>query len=231
MTIYQKLANVQSKLKCQKSQYNSFGKYHYRSCEDILEGAKPLCIENGLVLTLTDKPLMVGTRIYIEATATVTDVADPAQTIVTTAYAREDENKKGMDGSQITGTASSYARKYALNGLFCIDDTKDDDYLKGQHTTPQNGKQGQKQATQKQSNPKSSQKEPQTVKDYYDLVVEYARKNHAVMYIVAILKEKFHKSKFEELTLVEAKAMYTNLQKLIEEQQKKDDDALMDGVG
>lgn len=127
MTIYQKLANVQSKLKCQKSQYNSFGKYHYRSCEDILEGAKPLCIENGLVLTMTDKPLMVGTRIYIEATATVTDVADPAQTIVTTAYAREDENKKGMDDSQLTGCASSYARKYALNGLFCIDDAKDSD--------------------------------------------------------------------------------------------------------
>ncbi len=231
MTIYQKLAIVQSKLKCQKSQYNSFGKYHYRSCEDILEAVKPLCIENGLTLTLSDKPVMIGNRFYIEATAKVTDVSEILLTIVTTAYAREDETKKGMDGSQITGTASSYARKYALNGLFCIDDTKDDDYLKGRNQTSQNGKQTQNKAPQQQQCQQLNTKEPKTVKDYYDLVVEYARKHNAVMFILAILKEKFHKGKFDELSLVEAKAVWENLPQLITEQQKKEDAALMDGVG
>lgn len=239
MTIYQKLANVQSKLKCQKSQYNSFGKYHYRSCEDILEGAKPLCIENGLVLTLTDKPLMVGTRIYIEATATVTDIADPAQTIVTTAYAREDENKKGMDDSQVTGSASSYARKYALNGLFCIDDNKDadtwnnapqsrsnarNDNPKGNYT--KTGRQAEKNA----SSSSQMQKNPASVDDYYQLVIDWARANEAVMFIGPLLKAKFNKGHFKELSLAEAKAFYENVGKLVDAAKAKDDAALMEDV-
>ncbi len=115
---------IQSELKAPKGQYNSFGKYKYRSCEDILEAVKPLLAKNDATLTLSDELVMVGTRYYIKATATLS-AAD--STVSTTAYAREDETKKGMDGSQVTGTASSYARKYALNGLFCIDDTKDND--------------------------------------------------------------------------------------------------------
>ena len=126
MELYTKLANVQKELKAPKNQFNSFGKYKYRSCEDILEAAKPMCLENGLVLTLSDKVINVGDRYYIEATARVIDISDNKEFYVTSS-AREEENKKGMDGSQITGTASSYARKYALNGLFCIDDTKDAD--------------------------------------------------------------------------------------------------------
>lgn len=119
-----KLSAVQMELKAPKGQYNSFGKYSYRSCEDILEAVKPLLSKNGLTLILTDKPVAVGSRVYIEATARLIGGGD---SIEVTAYAREPEDKKGMDTSQVTGTASSYARKYALNGLFLIDDTKDAD--------------------------------------------------------------------------------------------------------
>lgn len=115
---------VQTALKAPKGQYNSFGKYKYRSCEDILEAVKPLLSEHGLLLKLTDEIVMVGDRYYVRATARLTDGDNSMDA---TAYAREDFDKKGMDGSQITGTASSYARKYALNGLFLIDDTKDAD--------------------------------------------------------------------------------------------------------
>lgn len=118
------LIKIQSELKAPKGQYNSFGKYKYRSAEDILEAVKPLLAKNNCHLTLTDEVVMVGERYYVKATAILTNGED---VINTTAYAREDLDKKGMDGSQITGTASSYARKYALNGLFCIDDTKDAD--------------------------------------------------------------------------------------------------------
>lgn len=120
------LAEVQRTLNAPKSNYNSFGKYYYRSAENIVEAAKPLCVANGLLLTLSDAIVDVGGRIYVEATASVTDV-ETGEQIGVTAYAREPESKKGMDDSQITGTASSYARKYALNGLFAIDDAKDPD--------------------------------------------------------------------------------------------------------
>lgn len=123
-TFIEKLLHVQRELKAPKGQYNSFGKYKYRSAEDILNAVKPLNAEQGLLLTITDKPLLVGEWHYIEATATLTD---GEQERVITAYARESLTKKGMDDSQITGTASSYARKYALNGLYLIDDTKDAD--------------------------------------------------------------------------------------------------------
>ena len=127
MTGYEKLLNVQCELKAPKSQYNSFGKYNYRSCEDILEAVKPLCKAYRLVLTMTDDIINIGNRYYVAATATVADIDDPASKISVTAYAREEEDKRGMDSSQITGATSSYARKYALNGLFDIDDTKDAD--------------------------------------------------------------------------------------------------------
>lgn len=119
-----KLTEIQHKLKAPKGQYNSFGKYKYRSCEDILEAVKPILKDMGCYLTLSDEIQLVGDRYYIKATARL---QGPDTDVTCTAYAREDFDKKGMDGSQITGTASSYARKYALNGLFCIDDTKDAD--------------------------------------------------------------------------------------------------------
>jgi hypothetical protein len=122
MEIYQKLERIQKQLKAPKNQHNKFGGYNYRSCEDILEAVKPLL--DGCVVTISDTIREVGGRIYVEAEATISDGVNQ---INVTAFAREPEDRKGMDASQITGAASSYARKYALNGLFLIDDTKDAD--------------------------------------------------------------------------------------------------------
>ena len=118
---------IQSKLNAPKKQRNTYGNYNYRSCEDILEAVKPLLAETECVLTIHDEIVQVADRIYVKATATLTTSTGKEYT--TTAFAREAETKKGMDESQITGSASSYARKYALNGLFCIDDNKDADAL------------------------------------------------------------------------------------------------------
>lgn len=138
MNIFQKLFTVQFKLKAPKSQYNDFGKYRYRSCEDILEAVKPLAAEVKAITLLSDELVMIGARYYIKATAMFVDAEAESSPVIATAYAREDETKKGMDGSQITGTASSYARKYALNALFCIDDTKDSDAAIGATEPPIN---------------------------------------------------------------------------------------------
>lgn len=124
--IHQKLAAIQAALKAPKSQYNEFGHYKYRKAEDILEAVKPILIENDCTLICSDELVLVGSRYYIKATATLTDTED-GSSVSTTAFAREEDEKKGMDGSQITGASSSYARKYALNGLLCIDDTADSD--------------------------------------------------------------------------------------------------------
>lgn len=130
------LNDIQSELKAPKGQYNSFGKYNYRSCEDILEALKPLLKAHKAELFLSDEVVLVGARVYVKATATFKG-AD--ETVTVTAFAREPEVKKGMDEAQITGTASSYARKYALNGLFLIDDAKDadtDEYKAEQDSAP-----------------------------------------------------------------------------------------------
>lgn len=121
-TFYQSLIEVQSELRAPKNQRNDYAGYRYRSCEDILEAVKPLLIARGLLLSLQDEIVQVGSRYYVRATASVTD---GDKTLSASAYAREAEVKKGNDEAQITGAASSYARKYALNGLFCIDDVKD----------------------------------------------------------------------------------------------------------
>lgn len=127
MTVYKKLIEVQKELKAPKNQRNSFGNYNYRSCEDILEALKPVLSEHGATVFISDKPVVKENLYsYIEATATFVDT-ESGDSVSVTAYAREAETKKGMDVSQITGSASSYARKYALNGLFLIDDTKDAD--------------------------------------------------------------------------------------------------------
>ncbi len=126
MEYFEKLLAVQQELKANKTQFNKFGGYNYRKAEDILEAVKPLLAEVGCVLTCSDELVMVGDRYYIKATATLIHPESGA-TIQTVAYAREEAEKKGMDGSQVTGASSSYARKYALNGLLCIDDTADSD--------------------------------------------------------------------------------------------------------
>ncbi len=129
MNIYEKLVVIQSSLRAPKNQHNSFGKYNYRSLEDIVEAVKPLLSQVKAALTISDEPVIIGDRIYIKAVAILTNAEEPTQTVVNTAYARESLTKKGMDDSQITGATSSYARKYCLNGLFCIDDNKDADSM------------------------------------------------------------------------------------------------------
>jgi len=126
------LAKIQSLVKAPKGQLNKFGNYKYRSCEDIVEAVKLVINPLGYYLTLIDEIVLIGTRVYVKATATL---SNGEQTYSATAYAREEETKKGMDAAQVTGAASSYARKYALNGLFAIDDTKDADATNN-HDTP-----------------------------------------------------------------------------------------------
>ena len=137
-TIYEKLLAVQNELKAPKDKRNNFGGYNYRSCEGILEAVKPLLQAQGLMLTIKDEVVNIGDRYYVRATVLLDDISSNGE-IATTALAREEEAKKGMDASQITGTASSYARKYALNGLFLIDDTKDADTDEFRRTTQENG--------------------------------------------------------------------------------------------
>ena len=151
-----KLLQIQRELKAPKGNYNSFGKYRYRSCEDILEAVKPLLAKYDCLLFLSDRPVVQNDWHFIQATATF---IDGDQTIEVTAYARESEEKKGMDASQITGTASSYARKYALNGLFLIDDTKDadtDEYVK----------------TTKEEDPKTLPPKQETIEKFKSLCTE-----------------------------------------------------------
>ena len=126
MNVYEKLMTVQTKLRAPKGQYNNFGRYSYRSCEDILEALKPLLAEVGAIVNISDEVKLIGDRFYVEATASFIDV-ETGERMIAKASAREAETKKGMDDSQVTGSVSSYARKYALNGLFAIDDNKDSD--------------------------------------------------------------------------------------------------------
>ena len=182
MNIYEKLLNIQNELKCNKGQFNKFGGYKYRSCEDILEAVKPLCQKYKVVLTLDDTLENIGERYYIKAVASIVDIEQPYEElgdtisvncITNTAYAREEESKKGMDGSQITGTASSYARKYALNGLFSIDDTKDADTDEFAKQTLEND--GNKKITKVQ------------IDALYEVIKNNAVENDEV---IAILKDK-----------------------------------------
>lgn len=162
MTFLEKVAAVQAELKAPKSQRNDFGKYNYRSCEDIFEAVKPLLAKYGLVLVCSDELENIGERYYIHAKASLIDASDMNKAIINHAYAREEETKKGMDGSQITGASSSYARKYALNGLFLIDDTRDSD------ATNTHGKEEpvkeEKKAENKLSGKKASAKQIELIK-------------------------------------------------------------------
>lgn len=139
MSIFEKLTLIQSELKAPKAQRNDFGKYNYRNCEDILEALKPLLLKHKCTLYISDSLEHIGERYYIKASVILKDFEGDGE-ICNTSFAREEESKKGMDGSQVTGACSSYARKYALNGLFAIDDTKDSDYTNGipEKKTPKN---------------------------------------------------------------------------------------------
>lgn len=150
LTIYQKLATIQGKLNAPKGQFNQYGNYNYRSCEDILEALKPLLKETETCLLVTDDVAVYANRVYIRATATLTDTIS-GTSVSNTAFAREPETKKGMDEAQVTGSTSSYARKYALNGLFCIDDCKDSD-------TQDNRAEGKPKTRQAQNKPTGTYK-------------------------------------------------------------------------
>lgn len=135
LTIHEKLREIQKELKVPKSQFNSYGKYAYRNAEDIIEAVKPLNYKHGLFLIMTDEVRMLGNRFYIVAKVTLTD---GTESITVEGIAREEETKKGMDGSQITGASSSYARKYALNGLYSIDDSRTSDETNEHENKPNN---------------------------------------------------------------------------------------------
>ena len=193
MTIYEKLSNIQSELKAPKSQYNSFGKYSYRSCEDILEAVKPICKNNKAVCTINDEIVLVGDRYYVKATAWLIDT-ESGERINNIAYAREEDEKKGMDGSQVTGASSSYARKYALNGLFAIDDTKDSDATNKGEDKPKTSAKQEKSEQPKQAQkpkPEQAQKPAATFQKLTktEIVTKYGVKN--VEATIAWFEERF----------------------------------------
>lgn len=198
--IYAAMQVVQRELKAPKGQTNSFGGYKYRSCEDIVEAVKPLLNEQGLILTMSDDIVQVGDRIYVKATCRVIDVAT-GDSVETSALAREAAQKKGMDDSQVTGTSSSYARKYALNGLFAIDDTKDADtdaYAKRQ------------QAAQK------SEQERKNAMHALNTAIKTVGAQNAE--VSAIAGVKFGKTSTREMTTEEINQLAENLAGWIEEQ-------------
>ena len=239
MAIYESLNTIQTKLKAPKGQNNDFGHYKYRSCEDILKAVKSLLDETKTTLILNDDIVQVGTRYYIKATATLTDGTEH---VSVSAFAREQESKKGMDEAQVTGATSSYARKYALCGLFAIDGEDDQDTMDNRQEGVKNrlanrssgtsnaakGNYTQAGVKHEKTPPQQAQpkKTPTTVRDYYELTVDWAREHKAVAFIGPLITEKFNKHKFETLTLPEAKAFYDNIESLVKEAQAKDDEIL-----
>lgn len=190
MAIYEKLLNIQSELKAPKNQTNNFGRYNYRSCEDILEAVKPILKKEKCVVIVNDEIEQVDNRFYVKATVSLVDVGS-GEIIASSAYAREEENKKGMDSSQVTGASSSYARKYALNGLFAIDDTRDSDVTNS-------GEENESSASQ-QSLIKQQIGEILKVKGIgFDKLTE-------------VIKTKFKKQKFDDLTAREQQRLLTEV--------------------
>lgn len=179
MTIYEKLLNIQTSLKAPKSQKNDFGNYNYRSCEDILEAVKPFLKKEKCVLVINDEVQKIENRYYLKAVVNLIDVEN-GESITASAFAREEETKKKMDGSQITGASSSYARKYALNGLFAIDDTKDND------------------ATNQHDKKQVSASQQSIIKQQIAEILKV--KGISFDKLTEVIKVKFKKQKFDELT-------------------------------
>ena len=196
LTFQEKLSNIQFELKSPKSQYNSFGKYKYRNQEDILESVKPLLNQNKLCMSISDDIVEVGGRIYVKATVRIYN--DTCEEI-TTAFAREEENKKGMDSAQLTGATSSYARKYALNGMFLIDDTKDAD------ATNTHGKELEKPTTPAAKPPKT------TISDVNKVILALRMNREATItqlktsYVITASQAKELGLTQEEISLIEIK--------------------------
>ncbi|MBS6644030.1 MAG: ERF family protein [Clostridiaceae bacterium] len=218
MNVYEKLQQVQSGLKAPKNQYNKFGDYYYRNCEDIQEAAKPLLKEVKAALVVGDELVLIGDRYYIKATARFVD-CESSEVVENSAYAREEQVKKGMDVSQVTGSTSSYARKYALNGLFCIDDVKDtdnQDNSNGSGRKPPSGKApGSKKTSGSDQAEKVSQPMIESVKD---LIGKYSSKGLKMEKILAIYKIK----DISDMSVVQYKDCMEKL-KLYEKEEPKNE--------
>jgi hypothetical protein len=202
VSIYAKLIKVQNELKAPKNQYNSFGKYSYRNCEDICESVKPLLLANGLAMFISDNIELIGDRYYIKAIVTVVDT-ETGETLTNSALAREEENKKGMDSSQVTGSTSSYARKYALNGMFLIDDTKDSDF------TNTHGKENNEE---KPSRIKGTGLSEAQIKRLYAIA---AKANIEKSMVLKAIKQEFKVEKAELLTKEQYAELCARLEKKI----------------
>lgn len=208
--VYEKLMNIQNELKAPKSQYNEFGKYHYRSCEDILESLKPVLAKHQAAVTISDEIVLIGDRYYVKATAALIDI-EKGDKVEVSAYAREDVQKKGMDVSQLTGSTSSYARKYALNGLFAIDDTKDSD------ATNKHG-QEKKKNTQKQAD--ESKKDINSLATDKQIKAIYAllkNKNYSEESLKNYINNAYNKDSVTELTKQEASDVIQILNEMAKE--------------
>lgn len=213
--IFAALMAVQAELKAPKGQHNSFGKYDYRSAEDIIEAVKPLLKENGLFLNMSDEVVLVGDRYYIKATVKVVDVVT-GESVQTSALARESAQKKGMDESQVTGTASSYARKYALNGLFAIDDNRDADTDEYARQTSQSAAGARSQRNAYPS--KGSANDDLRSKAMHALSKEMQRVGASGEEVSALCSVKFGKTNSRDLSTGELSKLAANLEAWIAEQ-------------
>ena len=197
MGINEKLLEIQTELKAPKSQYNAFGKYNYRNCEDILEALKPLLAKVKAAVVITDEIVNIAQRFYVKATVRLINVENE-EVIETSAYAREPENKKGLDESQITGSTSSYARKYALNAMFAIDDTKDSDYAPDSNNKPA-------------SAPKNKPLSKETQEEINRRIMEYAKVSKMPVSEITAELSKVVKKELREINEVEAKMIVSYL--------------------
>mgnify|MGYP000843598006 FL=1 len=208
--IYAALMAVQSELKAPKGQKNTFGNYSYRSAEDILEAVKPLLKVNGLYLNISDEVVLIGDRYYVKATVTAADIAT-GESESSTAYAREQAEKKGMDAAQVTGATSSYARKYALNALFGIDDTKDADTDEYTRT----GRSGANQEQAKKQEQPPTQAQTAAINDVHvamkELTAEMQRINATKEEVAGICRKLFGKASSRELTAEQLRKLTANL--------------------
>lgn len=197
MGINEKLLEIQTELKAPKSQYNAFGKYNYRNCEDILEALKPLLAKVKATVVITDEIVNIAQRFYVKATVRLINVENE-EVIETSAYAREPENKKGLDESQITGSTSSYARKYALNAMFAIDDTKDSDYAPDSNS---------KTATAPKNKPLSKE----TQEEINRRIMEYTKLSKIPVSEITAELSKVVKKELREINEIEAKMIVSYL--------------------
>lgn len=213
--IFAALMAVQAELKAPKGQHNSFGKYDYRSAEDIIEAVKPLLKDNGLFLNMSDDIVLIGDRYYVKATVKVVDVVT-GESVQTSALAREASQKKGMDESQVTGTASSYARKYALNGLFAIDDNRDADTDEYARQTSQNA--AGARSTRNAYTSKGSANDELRSKAMHSLSKEMQRVGASGEEVSALCGVKFGKTNSRDLSTGELSKLAANLEAWIAEQ-------------